>query len=959
MSLDDALRLVAERGRLIQSLPPGKMLSVRLAAERIRPRLPPELAVASVNGPLLCVVSGPSGSVDELEHALASEGVTCRELHTSHAFHSPMMDPVIEPFAELVSRIALSKPTTPFVSSVTGRFIEPHEATSTSYWARHLRESVLFSEGVRTLWEAPGRVLLEVGPRRTLATLARQQIADRAHQAAVSSLGDTAEGDAEYSMMLQAAGQLWLSGISPAWSELHRDERRRRVALPTYPFERRRFWIDEAPPGIAPGAPALASPSHPQGATAVIRAAASTPVISEASPHGQSGQNGQRSSTPARRASITATLKQLIESASGLEIGESDTHTSFVELGLDSLFLTQIALTIEKHFAVETTLLQLLDEHPTLSALAGHIEANATADARTAELAVEPTTPGQDSDALVSAPALPAALHEPTAAVALASPVTAPAVSQAGVQSVIDQQLRLMSQQLALLGAAPLAAPAPAAEKPAAAPVYDARKAFGAATRITLTRSEQLTPTQQARLDALVQRYNARTQGSKRFAEAHRSVMADPRVVTGFRPVLKEMVYPIVVERSLGSRLWDIDGNEYVDVLCGFGSSYFGWSPPFIVEALRAQLDRGLELGPQHPISGDVARRLCNMTGFDRAAFCNTGSEAVMGALRIARTVTGRRMVASFHHSYHGVNDEVIVRGTKARSIPAAPGIMPSTAENIMVLDYGTPEALEILRAHAGELAAVLVEPVQGRRPDVQPRAFLHELRQLTAASGTALIFDEVVTGFRIAPGGAQEYFGVRADLATYGKVIGGGMPIGVIAGRRRFMDALDGGPWQFGDDSKPTVGVTYFAGTFVRHPLALAAARASLLHLEERGPELQRSCNARTERLASELNAFFAEEEVPLQIKHFGSLWRICYLEEQPLGELLFIYLRDRGVHIWDGFASFLGEAHGDGDVDFVVRAFKESVLEMREAGFLPAAAHETSQGAQSRLDAHRSRER
>src|SRR4029078_2681409 len=126
-----------------------------------------------------------------------------------------------------------------------------------------------------------------------------------------------------------------------------------------------------------------------------------------------------------------------------------------------------------------------------------------------------------------------------------------------------------------------------------------------------------------------------------------------------------------VVERSLGSRLWDIDGNEYVDVLCGFGSSYFGWSPPFIVEGLRAQLDRGLERGPQHPISGDVARRLCDMTGFDRAAFCNTGSDALMGALRTPPTVPGRRMVASFHHSSHGVNDEVIVRGTKARAIPA------------------------------------------------------------------------------------------------------------------------------------------------------------------------------------------------------------------------------------------------------------------------------------------------
>ncbi|MBK6812859.1 MAG: aminotransferase class III-fold pyridoxal phosphate-dependent enzyme, partial [Sandaracinaceae bacterium] len=177
----------------------------------------------------------------------------------------------------------------------------------------------------------------------------------------------------------------------------------------------------------------------------------------------------------------------------------------------------------------------------------------------------------------------------------------------------------------------------------------------------------------------------------------------------------------------------------------------------------------------------------------------------------------------------------MIVRGTKSlRSIPAAPGIMPGAVQNVLVLDYGTDETLNVLRSRAGELAAVLVEPVQSRRPDFQPREFLHEVRRITEQSGSALIFDEVITGFRLHPGGAQAHFGVRADLATYGKVVGGGQPIGVMAGKREWMDALDGGGWQFGDASVPTVGVTYFAGTFVRHPLALAAANASLDYLIE-----------------------------------------------------------------------------------------------------------------------------
>ena len=162
------------------------------------------------------------------------------------------------------------------------------------------------------------------------------------------------------------------------------------------------------------------------------------------------------------------------------------------------------------------------------------------------------------------------------------------------------------------------------------------------------------------------------------------------------------------------------------------------------------------------------------------------------------------------------------------------------------MLDYGTPESLEIIRARADELAAVLVEPVQSRRPDFQPREFLHELREITREAGALLIFDEVVTGFRAHPGGAQALFGVQADLATYGKVVGGGFPIGVIAGKRDYMDALDGGHWQYGDDSVPTVGVTYFAGTFVRHPLALAAAKAVLRAPEgSDGGALQAALNA------------------------------------------------------------------------------------------------------------------
>ena len=195
--------------------------------------------------------------------------------------------------------------------------------------------------------------------------------------------------------------------------------------------------------------------------------------------------------------------------------------------------------------------------------------------------------------------------------------------------------------------------------------------------------------------------------------------------------------------------------------------------------------------------------------------------------------------MAIFTGGYHGIFDEVVVREGRDGAVPAAPGILRDAVANTVVLPWAQPHSLEILRSMHGELAAVLVEPVQSRSPDIQPRDFLVALREFATEYGVALIFDEIVTGFRIHSGGAQAYFGISADICTYGKVVGGGMPIGIIAGKRRFMDALDGGDWRFGDESIPEVGVTYFAGTFIRFPLALAATKAVLLYLKGQGQAL------------------------------------------------------------------------------------------------------------------------
>ncbi len=325
------------------------------------------------------------------------------------------------------------------------------------------------------------------------------------------------------------------------------------------------------------------------------------------------------------------------------------------------------------------------------------------------------------------------------------------------------------------------------------------------------------------------------------------------------------------------------------------------------------------------------------MTGMPRVAFCNTGSEAVMGAMRIARTVTGRKTIVIFKDSYHGIFDEVIVRGTRTlRSIAAAPGILANAVENVLVLDYGSDESLRIIRERAHELAAVMIEPVQSRNPTLQPRAFVKELRTLCDAGGCALIFDEVITGFRMAPGGAQECYGVRADIATYGKIIGGGLPFAAIAGSTHWMDALDGGHWQFGDESYPEAGVTYFAGTFVRHPLALAAAHAALTYLKQQGPALQAGLNARTTGLIEQLNALFNAHRAPLSAVGYSSLWRIKVDEDQPCAGLFWYRLRYEGLHVYEQFNCFLSVAHGEAEVARIVAAVTASVDALMNAGVL-----------------------
>ena len=640
---------------------------------------------------------------------------------------------------------------------------------------------------------------------------------------------------------LTALGHRWLAGEEPDWSALHAGPTARRISLPGYAFARQRHWIE---------------PDRTKRTTAAN--ATETPAPEPAGP-------------PPEPVSLFDDLTAFLAAESGLDLRAATRETSLLELGFDSLFLSQLAVGMQRKYGLRLTLRQLLGDLGALGPLADHLEANRTKSS--SDFSPKAPADGLKSKLLSPAPSAPTGQHGPFRPV-----------------------------------------------------VKELSRAF--------------TPAQQEWLTDFITRYNARTAKSKLHTQKHRAHFADPRAVAGFKQVWKEMVYPIVVERSEGAHFWDLDGNKYVDTTQGFGLALFGHQAPFVMRAIEEQMRRGMEIGPSHPLAGEVAELLCGITGHERATFCNTGSEAILGAIRVARTYSGRNKMALFAGAYHGINDEVLVRPLTVngewRTAPIAPGILQDAVENVLVLDYGNPESLDILRRDHADIACILVESVQSRRPDLQPREFLHALRALCTELGIALIMDEVITGFRTHLGGAQAWFGVKGDLAAYGKVIGGGLPIGAIAGRAEYMDIFDGGAWQFGDDSSPPSGVTFFAGTFVRHPLALAAAKAVLLHLKEQGPALQTNLAERATAMLREIAGILAG--TPFDIPHFGSVYYLR-AHDFPYSGLFYALLRHRGIHIWEARPCFLGTAHTDEDIAKTITAFREAVAEMREAGFFPPA--------------------
>lgn len=333
---------------------------------------------------------------------------------------------------------------------------------------------------------------------------------------------------------------------------------------------------------------------------------------------------------------------------------------------------------------------------------------------------------------------------------------------------------------------------------------------------------------------------------------------------------------PPFLVRGEGSHVWDEDGNEYVDFVGSWGPLILGHSHPAVLEAVSQAMKNGLSFGAPTAIEVDVAELIVSMVpNIDMVRMVNSGTEAVMSALRVARGVTGRSKIIKFEGCYHGHSDSMLVKagsGALTGGAPDSKGVPAGVAADTLIAQYNDLGSVkQLLEANPDQIAAIIVEPIAANMGVVPPEpGFLEGLRTLCDAHGALLIFDEVITGFRLARGGAQEYFGVRADLVTFGKIIGGGMPVGAYAGKREIMEQV-----------APT-GPIYQAGTLSGNPVAMAAGLTQLQILNAH-PEYYTEIAAKAERMADAMRQAAKDAAVPVQVNQCGAL--LCpYFTDHPV---------------------------------------------------------------------------
>ena len=389
---------------------------------------------------------------------------------------------------------------------------------------------------------------------------------------------------------------------------------------------------------------------------------------------------------------------------------------------------------------------------------------------------------------------------------------------------------------------------------------------------------------------------------------------------------------PRFIKRADGAYIYDEDGRKYIDFICSWGPMILGHNHPVIREAVEKAIQDGLSFGAPTAREVEIAELMVDMVpGIDMVRMVNSGTEAVMSALRLARGATGRNKIIKFEGCYHGHSDAMLVKAgssAMAGGCPSSAGVPADTAKDTLTAQYNDLASVEALFAeNPGNIACVIVEPVAANMGVVGPKqGFLEGLREICTREGALLIFDEVITGFRLAKGGAQEFFGIQADIVTFGKIIGGGMPVGAYAAKRELMELV------------APCGPVYQAGTLAGNPVAMAAGLAQLQYLNTH-PEVYTDISSKAGRLADGMRRAVEETGAPVKINQVGSLLAPFFTPDSVESfsgaarsdlkkyAAYFAGMLERGVYLAPAQfeAMFVSHAHSEADIDQAIASAKE----------------------------------
>jgi glutamate-1-semialdehyde 2,1-aminomutase len=390
---------------------------------------------------------------------------------------------------------------------------------------------------------------------------------------------------------------------------------------------------------------------------------------------------------------------------------------------------------------------------------------------------------------------------------------------------------------------------------------------------------------------------------------------------------------PLIIDHAYGSRVWDTDGREYIDYICSWGALILGHAHLDVVDAIAEQARRGTSYGMTSPLEIELGEHISRaIPSIERIRFVSSGTEATMSAMRAARALTKRELILKFEGGYHGHADSFLSEagsGLATLGISSSPGVPQALAALTLNAPYNDAAAVErIFAEHGGKIAAIIVEPIAANMGVVPPApGFLESLRRITQQDGSLLIFDEVITGFRLAYGGAQSVYGIQPDMTVLGKIVGGGLPVAAYGGRREIMDQI------------APLGPVYQAGTLSGNPLAMRAGLTTLALLED--PEFYRPLNARAERLGKGLRDALRETGVPGQVNAAGSLITLFFAAE-PVPNYAAAKKSDTSrfaafFHemLWRGVllppsqfeALLVSSAHSDEDISRTLAATRESL--------------------------------